>query len=67
VDFPKFQAGMNSLAAKILTMQGDGDYDAVGAFQEQYGTITPVLQRDLDSLKTKSIPVDLVFEQSGGT
>lgn len=64
VDFPKFQAGMNALASKILTMQGDGDYDAVGAFQEKYGTISPELQRDLDSLKTKSIPVDLVFDQA---
>lgn len=67
VDFPKFQAGMNALAAKILTMQGDGDYDAVGVFQERYGTISPELQADLDRLKTKSIPVDLVFEQAGGT
>jgi hypothetical protein len=63
VDFPKFQAAMNSLAGKILTMQGDGDYDAVGVFQEQYGTIKPQLQGDLDRLKTKAIPVDLIFEQ----
>jgi hypothetical protein len=63
VDFPKFQAGMNALAAKILTMQGDGDYDAVGVFQEQYGAITPVLQKDLDGLGSKSIPVDIVFNQ----
>ena len=65
VDFAKFQAGMNSLAEKILTLQGNGDYEGVGAFQEQYGTIPPELQRDLDRLKSKGIPVDLVFEQSG--
>src|SRR5687767_10656719 len=65
VDFPKFQAGMNALASRILTMQGDGDYDGVGVFQEQYGAITPVLQGDLDGLKNKSIPVDLVFQQGG--
>jgi hypothetical protein len=65
VDFAKFQTGMNDLAAKILTMQGDGDYDAVGVFQEQYGTISPTLQKDLDSLGSKSIPVDIVFQQGG--
>jgi hypothetical protein len=65
VDFPKFQAGMNALASKILTMQGDGDYEGVGVFQEQYGAITPVLQGDLDGLKNKSIPVDLIFQQGG--
>ena len=63
VDFPKFQAGMNALAAKILMLQGNGDYDGVGTFQEQYGAVSPILQKDLDSLKTKSIPVDLIFDQ----
>jgi hypothetical protein len=63
VDFDKFQAGMNALGEKILTLQGNGDYDGVGAFQQQYGTISPVLQKDLDRLKTKGIPVDIVFDQ----
>ncbi|HEY8165623.1 MAG TPA: hypothetical protein VIF83_08735 [Gemmatimonadaceae bacterium] len=63
VDFPKFQAGMNALAERILTLQGDGDYDAVGAFQQKYGTISPTLQQDLDRLKSKGIPVDIVFNQ----
>ncbi|MEO8576468.1 MAG: Zn-dependent hydrolase [Gemmatimonadales bacterium] len=63
VDFPKFQAGMNALAEKILTIQGNGDYEGAGAFQEQYGKISPELQKDLDRLKSKGIPVDVVFEQ----
>jgi hypothetical protein len=65
VDFPKFQAGMNALTEKILTLQGNGDYEGVGAFQQQYGTITPELQKDLDRLGTKGIPVDVVFDQGG--
>ncbi|HKY97580.1 MAG TPA: hypothetical protein VJL35_06970 [Gemmatimonadaceae bacterium] len=65
VDFPKFQAGMNALSEKILTLQGNGDYEGVGAFQQQYGTISPELQKDLDRLKTKGIPVDIVFDQGG--
>ena len=63
VDFAKFQAGMNALAEKILTLQGNGDYEGVGAFQQQYGTISPELQKDLDRLKSKGIPVDVVFDQ----
>jgi hypothetical protein len=63
VDFPKFQAGMNALAERILTLQGNGDYDAVGGFQQKYGTISATLQSDLDRLKSKGIPVDVVFEQ----
>jgi hypothetical protein len=63
VDFPKFQAGMDSLSSRILTMQGNGDYEGLGAFQDQYGKISPELQRDLDRLKAKKIPVDVVFQQ----
>ncbi|HVZ47174.1 MAG TPA: hypothetical protein VG916_00190 [Gemmatimonadaceae bacterium] len=63
VNFDKMQAGMNALAAKILTLQGDGDYAGVKAFQQQYGTISPTLRGDLDRLKSKGIPVDVVFRQ----
>jgi hypothetical protein len=64
VDVPKFKAGMNALTEKILTLQGNGDYEGVGVFQEQYGKISPELQKDLDRLKTKGIPVDVVFDQA---
>lgn len=64
VDVPKFEAGMNALASKILTIQGDGDYNGLGAFQQQYGSISAELRRDLDRLKTKGIPVDIVFDQA---
>jgi hypothetical protein len=63
IDFPKFQAGMNALSEKILTLQGNGDYEGVGAYQQQYGTISPELQKDLGRLKTKGIPVDLIFQK----
>lgn len=63
VDFPKFQTGMDSLSNRILTIQGNGDYDGAGAFQDQYGKISPQLQSDLDRLKTKGIPVDVIFQQ----
>jgi hypothetical protein len=63
VNYDKFQAGVNALSEKILTLQGNGDYEGVGAFQEQFGTISPQLQHDLDRLNTKGIPVDVVFDQ----
>ncbi|MDQ3521765.1 MAG: Zn-dependent hydrolase, partial [Gemmatimonadota bacterium] len=63
VDFAKMEAAMNDLARDILVMQGNGDYDAVGEFQEQYGRIGTQLQADLNRLATRGIPVDIVFEQ----
>lgn len=63
VDFEKMQLAMASLSEKILTLQGDGDYEGVGAFVKGMGNIKPELQADLDRLAEKGIPVDIVFEQ----
>ena len=59
------QLAMNALSEKILTLQGDGDYDGVAALVKAYGHIRPELQADLDRLSQKGIPVDIVFEQGG--
>lgn len=61
VDPEKFRAGIESLAEKILRLQGDGDYDGVGKFYDDYGKISPTLSQDLAKLKTRGIPVDVVF------
>ena len=63
VDAARMEAGMTALARAILTLQGDGDYDGVAAFEARYGRIGPQLQADLDRLSAKGIPVDVVFEQ----
>ena len=63
VDVPKFEAGMTALTRTIITLQGNGDYDGVGAFEAKYGVVGPELQADLDRLEAKGIPVDIVFEQ----
>jgi hypothetical protein len=54
---------MNALSERILRFQGEGDYDGVVAFMEEYGTIRPELQADLDRLAEEGIPVDIVWEQ----
>ena len=62
VDVEKFRDGINSLAEKILRLQGDGDYEGVGKFFDDYGKVSPTLSQDLAKLKTRGIPVDVVFE-----
>ncbi len=54
---------MRVLSERILTIQGDGDYEAAGALLEDMGVIGPELQADLDRLGERGIPVDIVFEQ----
>ena len=63
VDQARMAAAVDSLAGKILQLQGTGDYAGTASFYDASGRIGPVLQGDLDRLKSKGIPVDIVFEQ----
>jgi len=49
--------------ALILKLQGDGDYAGVGALYADFGKIDPTLQGDLDRLKARGIPVDIIYDQ----
>lgn len=63
VNAVKMEQAMNGLSELILTLQGNGDYDGVKKLYAEKGVIHPDLQNDLELLKTKNIPVDVVFEQ----
>lgn len=63
IDFDKIQEAMNSLSEKILTLQGDGDYEGVSQLVADMAVIPSELQSDLDKLGELGIPVDIVFEQ----
>lgn len=63
VDFEKTREVMDALSEQILRFQGDGDYEGVVAFMEEYGAIRPQLRADLDRLAEAGIPVDIIYEQ----
>ncbi len=63
VDFDKMTEAMNSLANKILVIQGNGDYDAAKQLLEEKGYIREELQRDLDRISAAGVPRDIRFKQ----
>jgi len=63
VNRPEFEQAVQDLSARLLTLQGDGDYAAVDTFVAEMGNVSPALQADLDRLGEAAIPVDIVFEQ----
>ena len=63
VNYEKFATAMNELSAFIVTLQGNGDKVAVEKAQKEKAVISSELQKDLDRLTRKNIPVDVVFEQ----
>ena len=54
---------MASLTQLILTLQGDGNYAKTAQLVKDKAIIKADLAKDLELLKQKSIPVDIVFKQ----
>lgn len=63
VNAEKMAIAVNELSAKILTLQGNGDYEGVTKLAAEMGIIKADLQADLDRLSAANIPVDIIFEQ----
>jgi len=63
VDFAKMRAAVDVLSAKLLKLQGDGDYAGAQALLGSHGAMRANLQGDLKRIEAKAIPVDIVFEQ----
>ena len=63
VNFEEMKAAVVSLLEKILTVQGNGDYEGAKVWIEADGIMTESLRRDLDMVNAAGIPVDIVFRQ----
>jgi len=62
VDYDQMNNAMEALSRKLLTLQGDGDYEGASELTAT-GVIGEQLQEDLDRLTQASIPVDITFNQ----
>ncbi len=63
IDYDQMIEAMNELSELIISLQGDGNYEAVASLVENKAKIGKDLQTDLDRLSELGIPVDVVFEQ----
>ncbi len=63
VNVDRFRKATRDLSSLLLQLQGDGDYAGAAALVKQKGVIGPQLQSELERLREKGIPVDVVFRQ----
>jgi hypothetical protein len=63
VDIEKTRTAVDALVAKLITLQGDGDYEGTKTFMAKTGKLDPQLDTDIERIRKADIPVDLVFEQ----
>jgi hypothetical protein len=57
VNIDKFREGVKELAAKLLTLEGDVNYDNAARFIERYGQMDDIAKKTIDKLA--AIPVDI--------
>ena len=65
VHLDRMSDAVRKLAERILSLQGEGDYEGAGRLLAEKGIVSPGLKADLDRLSAAGIPVDVVFEQQG--
>lgn len=53
----KWKDAIRDLARELLMLQANADYDAAKAWVDEYGAVTPPLQKALDALS--DVPVDI--------
>ena len=63
VNFDAMTVAMNELSKLILTIQGDGNYEAAVDLLTNKGVISEQLAKDLARLEQANIPVDITFKQ----
>ncbi|GAC15387.1 dipeptidyl-peptidase 3 family protein [Aliiglaciecola lipolytica] len=63
VNMEKMSEAISALSERILTLQGDGDYQGVAELVADKGLIKSTLAEDLQKLTDANIPVDITFEQ----
>ncbi len=63
VDADKMRKAIDALSARLLTIQGDGDYAGAKQLTDTLGVIEPDLAGDLKKLEAAGIPVDIRFQQ----
>ncbi len=63
VNFDIMKQAMAELANIIITIQGNGDYNAAKELTDKNGIINQQLQTDLNLIEETGIPIDIVFKQ----
>lgn len=63
INFENMKKATTNLSQQILIIQGNGDYDSANKLIDEYGKISPELQKSLDKIVNAGIPIDVTFTQ----
>ena len=57
------KSAIDLLSRKVITIQGDGNYEKAQQLLLKYGVIDKDLQESLNKLEKNNTPIDVVFNQ----
>ena len=63
IHMEQMPAAIESLAAKLLRFQGEGDYQGATEFLERYGRPDEDLKGDIARMEAANLPVGLLLEK----
>ena len=63
IDPDRMGAAVAEMTARLLIIQGDGDYAAAVRWYESTGTVDDVVRSDVERVARQGIPIDVVYEQ----
>jgi hypothetical protein len=64
INFNKMQEVIPELTAAVITIQGDGDYEAAREFINANSKFSKELLKSLDKLSENKVPVDIIFKDT---
>jgi len=57
------RAAVEEMTARLLVLQGDGDYDGAARWYASTSTVHDVVRSDVERVARQGIPIDVVYEQ----
>ena len=63
IDPDRVRPAVDEMAARLLTLQGDGDYAGAVAWYQSTGSVSDVQRRDIKRLAGRGIAIDVIYEQ----
>ena len=63
VNVENMKSAVEGTLAKLMVIQGDGNYQAAKEIVEKYGEMPESLKKEIDRINNTDIPVDVYFKQ----
>jgi hypothetical protein len=62
IDFDKMKKAVEEQTKNILTIEGNGDYNALKQMYREYSNVNDDVKNDIERVNNSNIPIDIMFD-----